>query len=105
MKTTTDSRRSGGAGGGTERIPASVWRTAIVLAVGSVMVGLDTSLINVGMDAIGTNLGASLPATQWINRGSLLALAAALPACSWISRRIGAGRLWLWALVGFTITS
>lgn len=102
MKTTTDGGRRPG---GTEPIPAAVWRTAIVLAAGSVMSGLDTSLVNVGMDAIGTKLGASLAATQWINSGYLLALAAALPACGWISRRIGAGRLWLWALLGFTITS
>jgi EmrB/QacA subfamily drug resistance transporter len=86
-------------------MPAAVWRTAIVLAAGSVMAGLDTSLVNVGLDAIGSRLGASLAATQWVNSGYLLALAAALPACGWISRRIGSGRLWLWALLGFTITS
>ncbi|WIX76937.1 DHA2 family efflux MFS transporter permease subunit [Amycolatopsis carbonis] len=89
----------------TGRIPVAVWRTAIVLAAGSVMAGLDTSLVNVGLDAIGGKLGASLAATQWISSGYLLALAAALPACGWLGRRFGSGRLWLWALVGFTVTS
>jgi EmrB/QacA subfamily drug resistance transporter len=86
-------------------LPAAVWRTAIVLATGSVMAGLDTSLVNVGMDTISGSLGASLAATQWINSGYLLALAAALPACGWLGRRFGDGRLWFWALAGFTFSS
>ena len=102
MKTTAE---GGPRSGRTQRIPAAVWRTAIVLAAGSVMAGLDTSLVNVGLEAIGRKLGASLAATQWVNSGYLLALAAALPACGWISRRVGSGRLWLCALLGFTITS
>jgi EmrB/QacA subfamily drug resistance transporter len=106
MKATTDyGAQVGDTASRPERIPAAVWRTAFVLAAGSVMAGLDTSLVNVGINAVGTKLGATLAATQWINSGYLLALAAALPACGWLSRRIGAGRLWLWALVGFTLTS
>ncbi len=89
----------------TTAVPTSVWRVATVLASGSVMTGLDTSLVNVGIEIIGRDLDASLTETQWINSGYLLALAAALPVCSWLSRRIGAGRLWLWALIGFTLTS
>lgn len=88
-----------------ERVPRSVWSIAAVLAAGSVMSGLDTSLVNVGLDSIGRDLHSSLTATQWINSGYLLALAAALPVCVWISRRVGAGRLWLGALLGFTVAS
>jgi EmrB/QacA subfamily drug resistance transporter len=94
-----------GDGGSTEPIPRSIWWTAAILAAGSVMAGLDTSLINVGLNDIGGALGASLNVTQWVNGAYLLALAAALPSCGWIGRRIGSGRLWLWALVGFTVAS
>jgi EmrB/QacA subfamily drug resistance transporter len=86
-------------------IPASVWRLAAVIAFGAVMAGLDTSVANVGLDTIGQGLGASLASTQWITSGYLLSLAGALPACGWLSRRIGAGRLWLAALAGFTLAS
>ncbi|MEU1884899.1 DHA2 family efflux MFS transporter permease subunit [Micromonospora sp. WMMD987] len=86
-------------------VPASVWRIAVVLASGSVMTGLDTSLVNVGIEIIGRDLDASLGEMQWINSGYLLALAAVLPVCGWLSRRLGAGRLWIWALAGFTLTS
>lgn len=86
-------------------IPASVWRLAAVITFGAFMSGLDTSLVNVGLDTIGANLGASLASTQWITSGHLLALAAALPASGWLSGRFGSGRLWLWALGGFTAAS
>lgn len=46
-----------------------------------------------------------MTSTQWITSAYLLALAGALPASGWLSRRLGAGRLWLWSLGGFTITS
>lgn len=88
-----------------EAIPWSVWRLAAVLAFGGVMGGLDSSIVNVGLATIGDDLSASLPATQWVASGYLLALAAALPCCAWLCRRWGAGRLWLWSLAGFTVAS
>jgi predicted MFS family arabinose efflux permease len=94
-----------GAHGAPAAIPAAVWRLAVVVAFGAVMAGLDTSVANVGLETIGSDLGASLAAAQWITSGYLLALAGALPACGWVSRRVGAGRLWFWALAGFTVAS
>jgi EmrB/QacA subfamily drug resistance transporter len=91
--------------GGLERISASVWWLATVLAFGAVMSGLDASVVNVGLDTIGRDLDASLVAVQWISSGYLLALAAALPACGWLSRRVGSGRLWLGSLAAFTVAS
>ncbi len=82
-----------------------VWRLAVVVAFGAVMSGLDTSVANVGLDTIRGDLGASLASAQWITSGYLLALAGALPACGWLTRRLGAGRLWLGALGGFTVVS
>jgi len=69
------------------------------------MAGLDGSIVTVGLARIGDDLDASLTAVQWVSGGYLLALAAALPVCGWLSRRVGAGRLWLWSLTGFTLAS
>ncbi|MGB2719889.1 MAG: DHA2 family efflux MFS transporter permease subunit [Rhodococcus sp. (in: high G+C Gram-positive bacteria)] len=85
--------------------PPNVWRTAVLLASGSLMAGLDTSLVNLGLNAIGSSIDAPLTKVQWIHSGYLLALAASLPACGWLSRHCGAGRLWTWALVAFTASS
>ena len=80
-----------------EPIPAAAWRVAAVVTIGSFVAGLDGSLISVGLETLGRQLGTSLTSTQWVSSGYLLAMAATLPACGWLSRRLGAGRLWLWA--------
>lgn len=88
-----------------EPIPAAVWKVACVLVAGGFVASLDTSLVNVGLDTVGRDLRAPLTAVQWVTSGYLIALAAALPACAWLGRRVGSGRLWLWALIGFTAAS
>jgi len=69
------------------------------------MAGLDTSLVNVGLDTIAGRLSASLTSAQWITSGYLLALAATLPLCGWLSRRFGATRTWLVVIGAFTAAS
>ncbi|KAA0024422.1 MDR family MFS transporter [Antrihabitans cavernicola] len=88
-----------------EPIPAHVWRLAVVVVFGAFMGTLDTSLVNIGLKSIGTDLHASLDSVQWVGSAYLLALAVSLPACSWVGTRIGVGRLWLTAMAGFTVTS
>ncbi|MFI6171427.1 DHA2 family efflux MFS transporter permease subunit [Nocardia sp. NPDC051052] len=88
-----------------DAIPAGVWRVAGVLVFGAVMSMLDTSLVNVGLNTIATDLGATLDSAQWIASGYLLALAVTLPLVGWLGRRFGLDRVWIGALIGFTITS
>jgi EmrB/QacA subfamily drug resistance transporter len=88
-----------------EPIPRAVWRIAVVIVFGAFMAGLDTSLVNVGIDTIAHQLHGTLPDTQWISSGYLLALAAVLPACPWLTRRFRGKRVWLTALVIFTVAS
>ncbi|WP_332839088.1 DHA2 family efflux MFS transporter permease subunit [Nocardia bovistercoris] len=86
-------------------IPASVWRVAGVVVFGAIMSMLDTSLVNIGLDTIAADLGAGLDGAQWIASGYLLALAVTLPLCGWLGRRIGLDRVWVGALIGFTVAS
>lgn len=76
-----------------------------MIVFGAFMGGLDASLVNVGVDTIGSDLHAAISDTQWVSNGYLIAFAVSLPACGWIGRRVGVGRLWLVALAGFTISS
>lgn len=108
---THGSDRTAGANGATtgsamaDSIPAAVWGIAAVITFGGFASGLDTSLVNVGLNIIGRDLSASLASTQWITSAYLLALASALPLAGWLSRRIGSGRLWIASLGLFTIAS
>lgn len=88
-----------------ERIDPRVWRLAAVIVLGAFASGLDASLINVALDSIGTDLSASLATTQWVATVYLLALAVSLPLAGWLADRVGPGRVWLFALGGFTVAS
>ncbi|GGO10860.1 MFS transporter [Microbispora rosea subsp. aerata] len=88
-----------------EPIPRPVWRLALVIAFGAFMSQLDTSVVNVGLGTIATDLHAELADAQWVANAYLIALGLSLPACGWLGRRYGAGRVWLVSLAGFTLTS
>ncbi len=86
-------------------VPREVWRVTAVVIVGAFLTQLDGALVNVGLATVADSLDAPLSSAQWIVSGYLLALVIGLPLCGWGSQRLGAGRLWLWALGGFTAAS
>ncbi|MFZ3572548.1 DHA2 family efflux MFS transporter permease subunit [Streptomyces sp. BH097] len=86
-------------------VPRRVWQVTTVVVVGAFMTQLDGALVNVGLATVADDLHASLRSAQWIVSGYLLALVAGLPLCGWAARRLGAGRLWMWSLAGFTGSS
>lgn len=88
-----------------ERIPWPVWRISLVIVFGAFVGMLDSSLVNVGLDRIGTDLHASLDEVQWVSTAYLIALAVSLPLCGWLGRRVGPGRWWLCAVAAFTVAS
>lgn len=88
-----------------DRIPWQVWRLAAVIVLGAFASGLDTSLVNVALEAIRSDLDSSLPVAQWVASSYLLALAVSLPLAGWLGDRFGVGRVWLLALTGFTVAS
>src|SRR3954462_8718876 len=87
------------------RIEPHVWRIAIVVILGAIMSVLDTTIVNVALDVLSTDLHSSLDSIQWVVTGYLLALAAVIPVTGWAARRFGSRRLYLIALVAFTLGS
>jgi EmrB/QacA subfamily drug resistance transporter len=83
------------------RIEPHVWRIAVVVILGAIMSVLDTTIVNVALDDLSKDLHSSLHDIQWVVTGYLLALAAVIPVTGWASRRFGARRLYLIALVAF----
>lgn len=93
------------ASGKTDRIGLRTWRLCWVIVLGAFASGLDSSIANVGLEAISRALESSLAITQWVSSGYLLALALSLPLAGWLARRYGTGRLWLVSLAAFTMAS
>ncbi|MTD45240.1 DHA2 family efflux MFS transporter permease subunit [Conexibacter sp. W3-3-2] len=88
-----------------EPLGREVVSVAIVVVLGAVMSVLDTTIVNVALETLARDLGSPLADIQWIVTGYLLALAAVIPITGWASRRWGARRLYLTALVLFTAGS
>jgi EmrB/QacA subfamily drug resistance transporter len=72
--------------------------------LGTLMVVLDTTIVNVALPQIAVALDAG-DGVEWIVSAYLLAVAVSLPATSWVAGRFGHKRIYLLALGAFTIAS
>ena len=77
--------------------------TAAVL--GSAMVMLDGTVVNVALVRIGADLGASMADLQWITNGYLLALASLILLGGSLGDRYGRRRVFVIGVVWFTVAS
>jgi EmrB/QacA subfamily drug resistance transporter len=88
-----------------ERIEPYVWRITGVVILGMIMSILDTTIVNVALDALGKELHSAVSQIQWVVTGYLLSLAAVIPLTGWASRRYGAKRVYVVSVVLFTLGS
>jgi EmrB/QacA subfamily drug resistance transporter len=93
------------SGPSSARIEPHVRRVAIVVILGAIMSVLDTTIVNVALHDLSGDLHAPLSSVQWVITGYLLSLAAVIPVTGWAVRRYSARRLYLIALVVFTVGS
>jgi EmrB/QacA subfamily drug resistance transporter len=89
----------------TDRIESWVWRIAGIVVLGSIMSILDTTIVNVALSRLGSELHTTIANIQWVVTGYLLSLAAVIPISGWAGRRFGAKRVYLTSLVLFTVGS
>jgi EmrB/QacA subfamily drug resistance transporter len=91
--------------GGEAPIPRAVWLAASVMALGGFLGNMDGPIVAVGLRAMQADLGVGLAGIQWVATAFLLGLSSVLPLTPWLVRKLGAGRLWLWAMAAFVFTS
>ncbi|MET7394835.1 DHA2 family efflux MFS transporter permease subunit [Dactylosporangium sp. NPDC005572] len=72
------------------------------LALGGLMVVVDTTVVVVAVPRLVHDFGASLATVQWATAGYALALVAVLPLAAWAAARFGTRATYLAALAGFT---
>jgi EmrB/QacA subfamily drug resistance transporter len=78
-----------------DRLEPAVLKLAGVLVLGAMAPLLDSTIVNVALHTLGTELGAPVATVQWVSTGYLLAMATAVPGSGWLTDRFGAKRLWL----------
>jgi EmrB/QacA subfamily drug resistance transporter len=89
----------------TGRIPRAVLVTGLVVVAGMLMPVLDSTIVNVALDTLSSDLDASLTKTQWVVTGYLLAVAMVIPITGWAMDRFGSKTIWIMAVTLFMLGS
>lgn len=88
-----------------DRLDPGTLRLIGVLLLGGLMGFIDSTIINVGIDALAAHFQAPLSTIGWVATGYLLAVTAAIPLTAWAVDRFGSKRMWLIGLGLFTVGS
>jgi EmrB/QacA subfamily drug resistance transporter len=86
-------------------LPDDVRPIAVVVIVGAIMSILDTTIVNVALQTLREDLGASLATIQWVSTGYLLALSSVIPLTGWAAERFGPRQVWMAVVTAFVLTS
>lgn len=75
------------------------------LMLATIMQVLDTTIANVALPHMAASLGAAQNEITWVLTSYIVAAAIATPLTGWVSDRVGQKRLFLIAVIGFTVAS
>jgi EmrB/QacA subfamily drug resistance transporter len=82
----------------------AAWIAMTVVMGGTIMVVLDTTIVNVALHQIGIDLDAGR-GIEWVVTAYLLAVCVSQPATGWLAERFGRKQVFLGSLVAFTAAS
>ncbi len=89
----------------SDKLDAAVLRVAGVVVLGAVMAILDTTVVNVALQALTLQFKTSFDTIQWVATGYMLSLATVIPVTGWASDRFGTKRLYMLAIGTFLLGS
>ena len=81
------------------------WAALFVVVIGTFMVMLDSSIVNIAIPKMMNVFGSDLEAVKWILTGYTLTMGAVVPVTGFLSDTIGVKKLFIFALIFFTIGS
>jgi EmrB/QacA subfamily drug resistance transporter len=83
----------------------SIFLPLVAIVLGTFMVILDNTVVNVALPTLGRVFATDLGLLQWVITAYMLAQAAVIPLSGWLSDRYGAKRIYLTSVVLFTLGS
>jgi MFS transporter, DHA2 family, multidrug resistance protein len=87
------------------RHDAPVALVTITVMLGLIMAIIDSTIVNVAINTIGGNLGASVDEVSWVATGYILANVVVMPLNGWLTAFLGRKRFYAASLAVFTIAS
>jgi hypothetical protein len=76
------------------RNDAPIALITITVMLGLIMAIIDSTIVNVALDTIGGNLGASIDEVSWVATGYILANVVVMPLNGWLTAYLGRKRLY-----------
>jgi DHA2 family multidrug resistance protein len=87
------------------RQDAPIALITITVMLGLIMAIIDSTIVNVALNTIGGNLGASVDEVSWVATGYILANVIVMPLNGWLTAYLGRKRFYAISLAVFTIAS
>jgi MFS transporter, DHA2 family, multidrug resistance protein len=84
---------------------APVGLITVTVMLGMIMAIIDTTIVNVALNTIGGNLGATVDEVAWIATGYILASVVIMPLNGWLTALLGRKTFYATSLALFTISS
>jgi len=81
------------------------WIIVVALMLGSIMMIVDTSIVNVAIPTMMGTLGATLTQISWVSTGYIIAAVIMLPLTGWLSAHFGRKRYLTVSIIIFTAAS
>ena len=78
-----------------------VLKAAFILVVGSLAPLLDSTMLNVAIKTIASDMDSTLSVIQWVITGYILTMAITVPVSGWAVNRFGCKKMYLFSLIVF----
>lgn len=88
-----------------QRDNAPVALITITVMLGMIMAIIDATIVNVALDTIAGNLGASIDEVSWVATGYILSNVCVMPLNGWLTAYLGRKNFYAASLAVFTIAS
>jgi EmrB/QacA subfamily drug resistance transporter len=89
---------------GRGAVAGNPWIPMIVILLGTIMVVLDSTIVNVALEPIGRDLHATR-GIEWVVTAYLVAVCVSQPAAGWLADRFGQKPIYQLSVVAFTLAS
>jgi DHA2 family multidrug resistance protein len=92
----------------TPREPGSAAHQGLItvsLMLATIMQGVDTTIANVALPHMQGSMSATQDQIAWVLTSYIVAAAIFMPLTGFLSARLGRKRVFVWSVVGFTLTS
>lgn len=81
------------------------WLALLVVVFGTFMAILDTSIVNIAIPKMMAVFGVSADDVKWVLTAYMLTMGAVIPLTGYLGDKFGTKKVYIWALVAFTLGS